>query len=76
MARIAEHVLGVVPVAVEAQHVSVVVEELTQCVVFLVRSQWLHRLIQLQDNHCDVKVSMTLVAEHAVGVKLAVLWRD
>lgn len=48
LSGVTKHGVRVVPVAIEAQHLAVIVQKLLQCVVFLVRPQWLHRLVQLQ----------------------------
>ena len=43
-----KHVVCVVPVAIEAQHMTVVVQELFQGVILLIGPQWLHALVHLQ----------------------------
>ena len=50
IAIVAKHVLLVVPVAVEAENVTVVIDELLQRVLLLVRSKWLHRFVKLNRN--------------------------
>ena len=50
IAIVAKHVLLVVPVAVEAEDVTVVIDKLLQCVLLLVRSKWLHRFVKLNRN--------------------------
>ena len=46
LARIPKHGVRIVPVAIEAEHVSVVIQELLQRIHSLVRAQWLATLVQ------------------------------
>lgn len=59
--RVAKHVVGVVPVAVEAQNVSVVVEELLQGIVLLVGSQWHHCILQLRAVGSNINSGHTCI---------------
>lgn len=51
LSLVTKHVFRVVPVAEEAQHVTIVIQELFERVVLLVRPQWLHALIHLHIEH-------------------------
>lgn len=47
LSRVAKQALSVIPVAVEAQDIAVMVKELLQSVLSLIWTQWLHALLHL-----------------------------